>query len=105
MMKRFRIVACAVLLGVFALATAGDVQAQRSKISGGNFLGWNQHKKEVYVSALMDGQSSLVAECAPDHTAQQIATSLTEWINKNPSYLKRPAHRAFLLMVSGMCKE
>lgn len=105
MMKQVRIVAGAAMLAVFALATIGDAQAQRSKIAGSTFLGWGEKRKEVYVSALMDGQSSLVEECVPDHTAEQVAASLTEWINKNPAYIQRPAHRAFMVMVSGMCKE
>ena len=74
-----------------------------SMITSSYFLAYNEHQQSIFVNQLIEGNSSLVSECAPNQSTEQVTQDLVEFMRAHPLYLQRPAHHAFTQMLLDKC--
>ena len=83
----------------------GDALARSAKITSSYFLAYNEKQQSIFVDQLMNGNSDLVAECAPNESVDQITKELVAYMRANPRYMQRPAHLPFTEMMLGKCHK
>lgn len=106
MMKtRLAGVCFATVLAAVTAAWIGDALARSQSITSGEFLGYNEAQQGIHVKQMMDGQSTLVSECAPNQSIEQVTEDLVKFMRMNPRYLQRPAHLPFTEMMLEKCKS
>ena len=106
MMKtRLAGVCFATVLAAVAATGIGDASARSQSITSGEFLGYNEAQQGIHVKQMMDGQSTLVSECAPNESVEQVTEDLVEFMRMNPQYLQRPASLSFEEMMMRKCKS
>lgn len=74
-------------------------------ITGQQYLAFNQTHKVIYLRQLIAGQKNLVLACAPDLTIEEIAAYVSQWLQKNPLNLNRPANLAFTQAIKDRCQQ
>lgn len=74
-------------------------------ITGQEYLAFNQTHQVIFLRQLISGQRNLVSACAPDLTVEEIAAYLSQWLQKNPLNLNRPANLAFTQALTDRCQQ
>jgi len=95
----------AVALATVAIGGIGDAWARSAKVTSSLFLGYNETQQSIYVRQMMDGNSDLTSECAPNESVEQVTEELVEFMRMNPRYMQRPAHLPFTEMMLEKCKK
>lgn len=98
---------CFAAMVAFAATGMNDAAAtgRTSMITSSYFLAYDEVQQSIFVNQLMEGNSSLVSECAPNQSTEQVTQDLVEFMRTHPLYMQRPAHHAFTQMLLDKCKS